>query len=83
MSKTLEFKGQCKGVKLTERGVNDNHICLQILTEDDENWFPSENSFSSGWIDELIEQLQIAKKYMETQEPDIHEGRQYGWKFKS
>lgn len=82
MANKIEFKGQCKGVILTKRGEHDEHICIQILTEDDENWFASANAFSSGWIDELIEQLQQAKKYLETQEPDLHEGRQYGWKFK-
>ena len=78
-----EFKGRCKGVKLTKRGKDDNHICLQIITEDDDSWFPSDIPFSSSWIDELIQQLQFAKKYIETHEPDIYEGRQYGWKFKS
>ena len=77
-----EFKGHSKGVKLTKRGENDNHICLQILTEDDENWFASANPFSSYWIDDLIEQLKITKAYIETQEPDMYEGRQYGWKFR-
>jgi hypothetical protein len=79
----IEFKGKCKGVKLLKRETNDNHICLQILTEDDEYWFPSANPFSSFWIDELIEQLQKAKQFIETQEPDIYDGHQYGWKFKS
>ena len=83
MSKIIEFKGICKGIKLTERGIDDPHICVQILTEDDKNWFASKNPFSSSWIDELIEELQIAKSYMETQEPDIYNGVQYGWKFKS
>lgn len=77
-----EFKGICKGVKLTKRDKNDNHICLQILTEDDENWFVSASPFSSFWIDDLIEQLKTAKAYIETQEPDMYEGRQYGYKFR-
>lgn len=78
-----DFKGECKGVRLINRGVNDPHISIEILTEDDENWFVSTTSpFSSGWIDDLIVQLQLAKAYMETQEPDIYEGQQYGWKFK-
>ena len=77
-----EFKGECKGVRLVPRGANDNHICIEILTEDDGNWFESNQSFSSYWIDDLIEQLTLAKQYMKTQSPHIHEGRQYGWKFK-
>ena len=85
MEQKITFKGRCKGVELIKRGINDNHICINILTEDDGNWFvsKSEIGFSSSWIDELIEQLQNAKKYIETQEPDMYEGRQYGYKFKS
>ena len=76
------FKGSCKGVRLEKRGDNDNHILVVLLTEDDETWYDGDR-FSSSWIDEMIEKLQEAKKYIETQEPDINElGRQYGWKFK-
>lgn len=77
-----EFKGQCKGVRLVPRGINDPHICVQIITEDDENWFESDKSFSSAWLDELIEQLQEARVWLATQEPDIYEGQQYGWELK-
>ena len=79
----IEFKGQCKGIRLSKRGRNDNHICIQILTEDDDNWFASAEPFSSSWIDELITQLQATKEYLKTQEPAISNGRQYGWNFKS
>lgn len=76
----VEFKGQCKGVRLEKRGDGDNHIKVVLLTEDDENWFDGD-SFSSSWIDEMIEKLQEAKRYIETQEPDIYNGRQYGYRF--
>jgi hypothetical protein len=79
----IEFKGHCKGVRLVPRGVNDNHICFEILTEDDGNWFLSENSSSSHWCEELIAMMQMALEYMKTQEPDMHEGTQYGWNFKT
>lgn len=79
----VEFKGECKGVRLSARGAGDDHICLQILTEDDEQWFASSQPFSSSWIDELIEQLQRTKLWLQTQEPDIYDGRQYGYKFTS
>jgi hypothetical protein len=82
-NKKIEFKGQCKGVELVKRETNDNHICVRILTEDDDDWFASASSFSSSWLDELIEQLQLAKKYIESQEPDMFNGKQYGWKFKT
>lgn len=40
------------------------------------------NKFSSYWIDDLIEQLKNAKSFIESQEPDVYEKRQYGFKFK-
>ena len=80
----MEFKGECKGVRLVKRNENDPHICVQILTEDDGDWFTNDNqSFSSYWIDDLIEQLNNAKQFIESQEPDIYNGRQYGYKFKN
>lgn len=82
MENNIEFKGNCKGVRLKKRGADDNHISVQLLTEDDEMWYEGD-SFSSYWIDELIEQLQNAKKFIETQDPDIYNNRQFGWKFKS
>ena len=66
MEQKITFKGRCKGVELIKRGINDNHICINILTEDDGNWFvsKSEIGFSSSWIDELIEQLQTLKNIL-------------------
>jgi len=80
----MDFKGNCKGVRLVKRGTEDSHISVQILTEDDGDWFVDErNQFSSYWIDDLITQLQEAKSYIESQDPDIYEGKQYGYKFKN
>ena len=76
----VEFKGECKGIGLRKRGVNDPHVEVVLLVEDDETWYET-GSFSSCWIDELIEKLQEAKKYLETKEPDIYNGVQYGYKF--
>ena len=83
-----DFKGSCKGVRLTQRGVNDKHICIQILTEDDGNWFvDGKNSFSTSWMEDLQEQLELAKSWMGTQIPDMgteewQKNIQYGWRFK-
>lgn len=75
-----EFKGGQFGVRLVPRGGNDPHVCIQLLGEDDENWFEIGNSFSSFWIDDLIQQLQIAKKAMEALPKDRHG---YGREFES
>lgn len=79
-----EFKGNCIGVRLEERGgPSDRHICFKLLIEDDENWIETDFSVSSGWIDETIKMLQAARAHMKDHaQPDITEGRQYGWKFK-
>ena len=76
----IEFKGDCKGVRLEPRGENDNHILVVLLTEDDGNWYEGEK-FSSAWIDELISKLKEAQNFIKTQKPDIHNGEQYGYKF--
>jgi hypothetical protein len=77
-----EFKGDCMGVRVKERGENDSHLQVTLLVEDDENWFEKQ-TFDSYWIDELIEQLECAKHYLETQTPDIMSNdEQCGWKTK-
>lgn len=80
------FKGNLKGIVLSKRGGdNDSHIKINIITEDDENWFTSsnENGFSSYWLNDLQEQLELSKKWMiENCIPDIHDGIQYGYKLK-
>jgi hypothetical protein len=76
------FLGDCMGVRLVPRGPGDDHICFEILAEDDENWFVKGSMTDSGWIDEMIAMLQAAKRYLKTQQPDMHEGRQYGWNFR-
>jgi hypothetical protein len=78
MAKQREFKGNCKGVRLVPRGEKDSHICIQILTEDDDTWFPSPDAFSSYWIDDLIQQLKEARNYMKTY---YKKDGAYGYKF--
>lgn len=78
------FTGDCKGVAITKRGNTDNHLCFNIITEDDEQWFGSQSeSSSSSWIDELIEQLIRARDFLKSQDPDMHNGKQYGYTLKS
>lgn len=81
----MEFKGNCIGVRLEERGPNDPHICFTLMVENDENWF-DKMSVSSYWLDETIAVLQVAKDAIERRgEPDIDEktGGTYGYKFKN
>jgi hypothetical protein len=76
---TVEFKGECKGVLLKPRGKDDPHVLVSILTEDDEHW-SEHDCFSSYWLDELIDQLQQARRALETF-PKDRDG--CGWEFPS
>jgi hypothetical protein len=63
--------GQQFGIEFRKRGLDDSHVCLFLLTEDDEYWHQVGNGFSSFWLDDLINQLTAAKKYMRDNcEPD-------------
>lgn len=78
--KNFEIKGKQFGVRFEPRGdgANDNHICIQILTEDDENWFEAGNSFSSYWLEDLITVLQTANDAMKQ---NAKKDGKYGYKF--
>jgi hypothetical protein len=47
------FVGSCLGIGLSMRGDDDNHVCIDILVEDDDNWFIGASGFSSAWLPEL------------------------------
>ena len=74
------FLGSCAGIALTKRGPTDPHIMFLILTEDDENWFISNNGFSSFWIDDLEIQIKKAKEWMENNA--IKDPSGFGYTFK-
>lgn len=59
-----EFKGVCKGVRVVPKKGGFSVI---LITEDDENWHDGDR-FDSHWIDELMEKLEEAKKYLKTKE---------------
>lgn len=78
------FLGGQFGIVLKNRGENDNHVCFQILNEDDGNWFISETGTSSSWLDDLKYVLTETEKWIKKNcEPDLYDGRQFGWKFKN
>ena len=55
-----EFRGECRGVQLTQRGRNDKHVMFKFLTEDDGNWFVSGQECSSHWMKDLMLQMSLA-----------------------
>lgn len=80
----VTVKGRCIGVQLEQRGSDDNHIMFRLLIEDDENWRPTNFCVSSSWLDEAIQVLKTTRDMMRnTATPDMHNGRQYGYNFKS
>ena len=68
------------GIEFEKREEKDNHICLQLLMEDDGHWYTHGESFSSHWLDDLIDVLQIAKGRMEAMAQKEKDG--YGYLFK-
>ena len=71
--------GACHGVVFTRRGKDDPHVCMQIITEDDENWFVSDNSFSTYWLPQLMTVLQEARDWMDKNCDKTDEG----WTFRA
>lgn len=60
-----EIHGGQFGVRFIERGNNDDHVCIQILCEDDEYWHEHGSAFSSFHLDDLIKTLEAAKLILE------------------
>lgn len=59
----MKFLGELFGVEITERVDGYSGMMVQLLSEDDGNWFEDGSRFSDGWLDDLIEVLQQAKAY--------------------
>lgn len=67
------------GCLLVKRGVNDNHVCLVMIVEDDGYWFISRNHrFSADWIPEYQELIQKVKDWIEQN----CKRTKKGWEFK-
>lgn len=82
--------GDCYGVMLHPRGINDLHVCFTILVEDDDFWYFKENTGgSSYWLPDLRAQVFRADEWCKQYAlPDLTEfdadrrSVQYGYKFK-
>lgn len=74
------LKGTCHGVLFCRRGPDDPHVMIQLLVEDDGNWFTSDSGFSSYWLPEYIELMQEALKWLEANCDKDPDG--YGWVFR-
>jgi hypothetical protein len=56
--------GECVGLLLFQRALDDNHVCLQWIVEDDGTWYVPLSRFSSFWIVDSINVLQKALKWL-------------------
>lgn len=82
--------GECYGIMLHPRGVNDLHICFTLLVEGDGYWgLKKGTGGSSYWLPDLREQLFKAEEWCKMYAlPDLAEfdaderSIQYGYKFK-
>lgn len=69
-------------IGLYKRGDDDKHVCVDIVHEDDGNWFLSENGFSSYWLPELQKLLEEAADWMKKNCLEDKVGRNiWGYKF--
>jgi hypothetical protein len=70
------IKGKQWGVRFNKRSSTDNHICIQLMCEDDEQWFDVDGEGGSGicssfWLPDLIGVLELAQDALERRaEPD-------------
>ncbi|KAA9007258.1 hypothetical protein F4V43_01870 [Paenibacillus spiritus] len=75
----LDIGGSQFGVRFTKRGREiDRHVVINIYSEDDECWFEID-SFSSYWIDDLINVLTQTKLKLETEFKKAKDG--FGYEF--
>lgn len=84
------FLNQVVGVVLRKRGPQDDHICFEVISEDDGHWYPCfSGGTSSFWFDAYLEVLSAAKKWCEakavphTNQYQHAPERPCGWRFKS
>lgn len=77
----MEIKGGQFGVRLEPREDGDNHVCVQIISEDDGNWSESGEYFSSFWLNDLIDVLIKARRLMEKKCKKQKVG--FGYEFKA
>ena len=75
------FLGECCGVGLCQRDKKDKHVMIELLIEDDGQWFAPFTEVSSVWLPDLKQVLDEAEHWMKKYcIKDKEEGG--GYKFK-
>ena len=79
--KTIHIiEGKCVGMRIYKRGrlgADDNHLCLQVIYEDDEYWFPSKEGFSSFWLSDMKNIVKKTEKWLKKNAVKDKDG--FGW----
>ena len=57
--------GDAKGVVIYRRGIDDSHLCVKILVEDDGSWFETAGGFSTYWLPDLYRVLVEAQEWLD------------------
>lgn len=72
-----EIKGNYFGIRLQPRGVEDPHVCLQLLLQDDMGWHEVGNPFSSHWLNDLMSVLHATIVWLRKYPRDKGYGRKF------
>ena len=75
----IEIKGAQFGTRIEQRGPDDSHACIHLLSEDDGFWH-EKAMFSSFWLDDLIYVLEDTRKRLHTSKK--FEKEEYGYRFR-
>jgi hypothetical protein len=70
--------GECIGLRFKDRG--DGGILIQLLIEDDENWYEKDFIIHSYWIKDLKEVIELAEVKLEQQANKDSDG--WGYTFR-
>lgn len=81
MRKTkITFPSKSYQVTIEDRGINDNHILVNVRFK---GMLRNELSFSSAYINDLVEALTEARDFIQTQKIDTNKDGEFtGYKFK-
>lgn len=79
----VELRGKQFAVSLSKRGPEDPHIVIQLMSEDDEQWFPVGNAFSSYWIEDLLQVLELAQFSLARSDKFEKDPSGYGYQLKA
>ena len=82
------FIADLLGVVLRKIGIDDQHICFEIISSDDGFWMPGCGEMSTAWLNEFIAVLTAARNWCEENAlPEINQcphvpNHIFGWRFK-